>query len=121
MDEGGLKVLLLLRLSPVMPFVPLNYVLGLTSVRLWKFAVASLIGALPGTLLYTYLGTVVGAALGGRGTERSWQEWLYLALGLAATAVGTLYLTRLAKKHLHRQQQEAEDGESSDVEAEAAV
>ena len=32
----------LLRLSPVFPFNLLNYALGLTRVRLWDYAVASL-------------------------------------------------------------------------------
>src|SRR5688500_5561723 len=34
---GGFRVVLLLRLSPLLPFNLLNYALGLTGVRLWKY------------------------------------------------------------------------------------
>ncbi|HZF67349.1 MAG TPA: TVP38/TMEM64 family protein, partial [Gemmatirosa sp.] len=64
----GVRVVFLLRLSPAVPFTLLNYLLGLTRVRLRDFVVAS-IGMLPGTLLYVYTGKVAGdvaAAAGGR-------------------------------------------------------
>lgn len=50
----GFKIVLLLRLSPVFPFNFLNYALGLTKVSFWKYALASLIGMLPGGLMYVY-------------------------------------------------------------------
>ena len=47
----GLKLVLLLRLSPVFPFNLLNYALGVTEVRFRDYALAC-VGMLPGTLLY---------------------------------------------------------------------
>ena len=48
----GFKIVLLLRLSPVFPFNFLNYALGLTRVSFRQYALASLIGMLPGGLMY---------------------------------------------------------------------
>ncbi len=58
----GWKIVLLLRLSPLFPFVFLNYALGLTRVRFRDYVVASWIGMMPGTVLYVYLGSVLGEA-----------------------------------------------------------
>jgi uncharacterized membrane protein YdjX (TVP38/TMEM64 family) len=98
----GLKIVFLLRLSPVFPFNLLNYSLGLTQVRLFDYFVAS-IGMLPGTLLYVYAGKVAGdvaAIAGGDPGEKGAGDWLVLVLGLVATAVVTVFVTRIARRAL---------------------
>ncbi|HXK22038.1 MAG TPA: TVP38/TMEM64 family protein [Myxococcota bacterium] len=98
----GRKIVLLLRLSPVFPFNLLNYALGLTRVRFSDYAVAA-IGMLPGTLLYVYLGRVVGdlaALAGGVRPERGPGQSLLLGIGLVATVVATVYVTRIARRAL---------------------
>jgi uncharacterized membrane protein YdjX (TVP38/TMEM64 family) len=100
--EQGLKIVLLLRLSPVFPFNALNYGLGLTKVSLRDYVVAH-IGMLPGTLLYVYYGKLAGdvaALAGGAETERGTEYWIVLGLGLAATVVVTTIVTRIARRAL---------------------
>lgn len=100
--EQGRKIVFLLRLSPVFPFVLLNYGLGLTRVRLVDYAVACL-GMIPGTLLYTYYGRVLGEVAvlaGGAAPERDTAYWITLAVGLVATLVVTTVVTRIAAKAL---------------------
>lgn len=101
----GLKIVTLLRLSPVFPFNLLNYGLGLTKVRLRDFVVASF-GMLPGTLLYVYYGKLVGdvaALAGGAPAERGAEYWFVLVLGLVATVVATTIVTRIARRALSRE------------------
>lgn len=57
LQRRGLLYLLSLRLLPVVPFVPLNLVSGLTRLPLWRFFWVSALGMLPGTALYVYAGT----------------------------------------------------------------
>lgn len=99
----GRKIAFLLRLSPVFPFVLLNYALGLTRVRFLDYLVACL-GMLPGTLLYVYYGKLAGdvAALAGGAAEvpRDARYWTLLGAGLAATLLVTAYVTRLARRAL---------------------
>ena len=98
----GLKIVFLLRLSPVFPFNLLNYSLGLTRVRLVDYFVAS-IGMLPGTLLYVYTGKVAGdvaAIASGQAGEKGAGDWLVLVLGLVATAIVTVFVTRIARRAL---------------------
>lgn len=44
------------RLVPLLPFNALNYALGLTSIRLVPYVVASAVCMIPGAAVYTYLG-----------------------------------------------------------------
>lgn len=100
--EEGLKIAVLLRLSPVFPFNLLNYALGLTRISLRDYVIAHL-GMLPGTLLYVYYGRVAGVvAEVATGVEsgRGVGYWTSLILGLAATIVVTAIVTRIAGRAL---------------------
>ncbi|HZH03049.1 MAG TPA: TVP38/TMEM64 family protein [Myxococcaceae bacterium] len=101
--QQGLRVVLLLRLSPVIPFNLLNYGLGLTRVRFRDYLAASWLGMLPGTLLYVYLGSVMTsvAELGaGRRPDAGPFGAILFWGGLAATLGVTVWLTRLSRKAL---------------------
>lgn len=91
----GLKIVLLLRLSPLIPFNVLNYALGVTRVSLRHYILGSWLGMLPGTVMYVYLGAVAGDLAGGR--QRTKAEWALYAAGLAATVAVAVYVARLAK------------------------
>lgn len=57
--EGGFY-LLSLRLLPVIPFVPVNLLCGVTRMSAWSFFWVSLLGMLPGTAAYVNAGVQVG-------------------------------------------------------------
>ena len=99
----GWKIVGLLRLSPLFPFSLLNYGLGVSRVRLRDFVLASWVGMLPGTLLYVYIGSLLGTALlrgGPVQRERTTVEWVFYGVGLLATVAVTVYVTRVAKRAL---------------------
>lgn len=88
----GFRMVLLSRLSPVFPFTLLNYFLGLTTVRTGPYVLANLIGMLPGTFLYVYLGATAREAL----TEST--GLAFKIVGLVATIAVVAMVTRLARK-----------------------
>jgi len=102
--KQGPKLIFLLRLSPVIPFNLSNYFYGLTAVKFWPYVLASWIGMMPGTFLYVYIGVAskvaVSAAAGGEAVKRGWQYWTLLSVGLAATIVVTIWVTRIARDAL---------------------
>ncbi len=59
----GLGCILLIRFSPVSPFNVVNFALGLTPVSIRAYALGTLIGIVPGTLAYTWLGVTGAEAL----------------------------------------------------------
>ncbi|MFO7904230.1 MAG: VTT domain-containing protein [Planctomycetota bacterium] len=112
-DEGGWKIVAMLRLSPAIPFNLQNYLYGLTPIRFWTCVVTSWLAMLPGTFLYVYLGHVTAAAVGAD-RERTTAEWVMLAVGLLATAAVTVYITWLARRKLQEQMKEtAESSKAS--------
>jgi uncharacterized membrane protein YdjX (TVP38/TMEM64 family) len=101
--EQGLRIALLLRLSPVFPFNLLNYALGLTRVRFAHYAVACL-GMLPATVAYVYLGSLVGELAGlesapAAHTSTPWLRGLSL-LGVLATLGVSIVIARAARRAL---------------------
>ncbi|HEY5742861.1 MAG TPA: TVP38/TMEM64 family protein [Terrimicrobiaceae bacterium] len=99
----GAKLILLLRLSPLIPFNISNYLYGLTAVKFWPYVLASWIGMLPGTLLYVYLGAAGKAGLqaaSGADAGRSPLEWIFLGFGLVATIAVTIWVTKIARTAL---------------------
>jgi uncharacterized membrane protein YdjX (TVP38/TMEM64 family) len=102
--EQGFKIVLLTRLSPLFPFTLLNYAFGLTKVRFRAYVLASWIGMFPGTLMYVYLGSLVAniADLVAGKVEQTPEQRVLFYVGLAATVVVTVYVTRVARRALQR-------------------
>jgi uncharacterized membrane protein YdjX (TVP38/TMEM64 family) len=86
-----MKVVFLLRLSPLLPFNLLNYGLGLTSIGLWEYVAASWAGMLPATLAYVSLGGVGGQA------AREVQEGSFDLVKIGLYAVGAIATLAVAK------------------------
>jgi uncharacterized membrane protein YdjX (TVP38/TMEM64 family) len=100
----GFKIVLLTRLSPIFPFNLQNYAYGLTKVSFWRYALASWIGMLPGTIVYVYIGSaaksLTEAVAGTTGHDRL-KQVLFWA-GLAATIAVVAYVSRVAQKAVKR-------------------
>jgi uncharacterized membrane protein YdjX (TVP38/TMEM64 family) len=105
--KQGAKLIFLLRLSPAIPFNLSNYFYGLTGVKFWPYVLASWLGMIPGTFLYVYIGTAgkaaVSAAAGGEAMKHGWQYWTFLSIGLVATIIVTVWVTKIARDALHSQ------------------
>ena len=101
---GGVRIMFLLRLSPLVPYSILNYALALSGVRYADFVVA-LLGMIPAIVLYTYYGKIVGdvaALAAGVSPPRGVEYYLLLGLGLVTVVVSTTMLTRAARRELDR-------------------
>jgi uncharacterized membrane protein YdjX (TVP38/TMEM64 family) len=98
----GFKIVLLVRLSPIFPFNLLNYAFGLTKVQFWKYALASWVGMLPGTVMYVYFGaglrSLADVAAGRVETGAVGQVFFWF--GMFATIVVTIFVTRIARNAL---------------------
>jgi uncharacterized membrane protein YdjX (TVP38/TMEM64 family) len=98
----GRRIVFFLRLSPLVPFNFLNYALGLTTISLTDFLVAS-VGMIPGTMVYAYGGKVTGEALALAGqaeVPKNASYYVLLLAGLAATVAATTVVTRTARRAL---------------------
>jgi uncharacterized membrane protein YdjX (TVP38/TMEM64 family) len=102
--EQGWKIVLLLRLSPLVPFNVQNYLFGITGISFAHYAVATALGVLPGAALFLSIGAF------GHGTEDAdsrMLNWILFGVGLVATVVAAVTVTRrvLAKLRAIEQRQ----------------
>jgi uncharacterized membrane protein YdjX (TVP38/TMEM64 family) len=93
--RDGWRFVLLMRLSPVMPFAATSFALGLTRIGGRDYLLGTL-GALPALFGYVAMGTLCqhGLMLATKGA--GWWQYGGLAVGIAATAALTLRVGRLA-------------------------
>ena len=112
--KEGWKIVGLTRLSPVFPFVFLNYAFGVTKVPLPHYVIASWIGMMPGTVMYVYFGSLAKdlASLGTGNESGGILPWVLRITGFIATVVVTVFITKIAKKALDS---EIESGQQSPV------
>ena len=100
----GWLVVLLLRLSPVVPFNLLNYALGLTKVGVIEYSLCSWIGMLPATVVYVYIGTTLGGIaqiVSGNVSANPLTTTLFV-IGLLATFVVVVIISYFAKVQIQQ-------------------
>jgi uncharacterized membrane protein YdjX (TVP38/TMEM64 family) len=88
--KEGWQIVVLLRLSPVVPFNLQNYALGVTAIPFWHYVGATLVGIVPGLVIYIYFG-IFGKGLG---NGVGGLDWALLGLGLLATVALGILVTR---------------------------
>jgi uncharacterized membrane protein YdjX (TVP38/TMEM64 family) len=101
----ALWVMFLLRLSPLVPYVLLNYALALSGVRFKDFVVAS-VGMLPAIVMYAYYGKIVGDVAklaAGVSPPRGVEYWTLVGIGLVATIWATHVIARAARRAIDQQ------------------
>jgi len=105
----GFKMVLLCRLSPIFPFILLNYFLGLTAVRVVAYVLANLLGMLPAMFLLVYIGATARDALEAQPAAADFYQQALKFIGLAATVVIVVVVTRMARRALRQAEQAQED------------
>jgi uncharacterized membrane protein YdjX (TVP38/TMEM64 family) len=95
--KKGWKILLLTRLSPLVPSNILNYGFSCTKVNFWQYVFFSWLGMLPVIVLYVYLGSFGLSLLQEGLTPR---KLALQAAGAVLAIAAALYTTRLARKAL---------------------
>jgi uncharacterized membrane protein YdjX (TVP38/TMEM64 family) len=99
--QEGWKIVGLLRLCPL-PFGITNYAYGLTSIDFWHYLAATVIGVLPSTVIFVYMGAVgmksLEAIAEGREAHRTAIEWILIGLMLLAAVAALGVIGRIVKK-----------------------
>ena len=97
-SEKGWKLVLLTRLSPVLPSNILNYGFSITRINFWEYLFFSWLGMLPVIFTYVYVGTF-GASI--FSPDQQAENLVFQALGLAATIGVLFYTTKLTASALN--------------------
>lgn len=103
LKEEGLKIMILLRLSPIVPFNAINYILGVTSAKLRDYMLACF-AMLPGTILYTFLGSSAGSLVesASTGSGNLTVTIIVVVFGVVFGVLSIVATTYYAKKELNK-------------------
>lgn len=94
-SKEGAKIVLLVRLAPVFPFTYISYAFGLTGIGTGGYVIATVVGMIPGTFAYVYLGAAAGAAAS-IGADQA--NTIVQIVGAVAALAVTLFVARLATR-----------------------
>jgi uncharacterized membrane protein YdjX (TVP38/TMEM64 family) len=97
--DDGWQVVVLVRLSPIVPFNLQNYALGVTAIPFLQYLTATLVGIIPGIAIYVYFG-IFGKGLGSGPTVF---DWVLFGLGVLATVALAILVARKTKAKLDQQ------------------
>jgi uncharacterized membrane protein YdjX (TVP38/TMEM64 family) len=109
LKDNGLKIFLLLRLSPIIPFNAINYIGGISSVSFRDYVI-TLFGILPGTILYVFLGASAGSLAGGM--DSGGNSTVTVAVVVIGAIFGILAIcltTRYARRELNHVVEERQE------------
>jgi uncharacterized membrane protein YdjX (TVP38/TMEM64 family) len=98
----GWKVVLLLRISPLLPYTISNYIYGLTAVDFVHYLIATAVGMLPMVAVYVSIGAAgrEAALAAAGGGSHSMVELVVLAVGVLFTIGAALLIARAAQREL---------------------
>merc|ERR1711865_710958 len=130
--EKGFRIMVLLRLSPIIPFNVLNYVSGITAINFFHYCIAC-VAMLPGTILYVFLGASAGSLseIGGGGDDVEEEAEsnkvltitvivVGIVFGFLAIGVTTYYAKQELNKVLEEREENDEEGDADGNDEEAA-
>jgi len=129
LEQKGLRIMVLMRLSPIVPFNVLNYLASVTAIRLFDYSIACF-GMLPGTILYVFFGASAGSLteIGGGETETDDDETtnnsnktltlvfivVGVVFGIAALGLTTYYAKQELNKVLNKEDDDDDGSENKD-------
>ncbi|KAF0907330.1 hypothetical protein E2562_015830 [Oryza meyeriana var. granulata] len=111
-ERSGFKIVLLLRLVPLLPFNMLNYLLSVTPVGIGEYMLASWLGMMPITLALVYVGTTLKdlSDVTHGWSEISTTRWILIISGFIMSVILIICVTRIAKSSLEKALAENGDG-----------
>ena len=98
-QKGGLKLILLARLSPVFPFSILNYFYGLNNIKFRDFALG-LLGIIPGTFLYCSLGSLAKSVQDLKNLQPT-SNFFITILSIVSTLLVVYFSAKYAKQYIN--------------------
>jgi uncharacterized membrane protein YdjX (TVP38/TMEM64 family) len=95
-QKGSWRIVMAIRLSHAMPYGIQNILLGLTPVRFGPFVLATIVSMLPGTMLFSWIGSLGASALDS--AEVGAGGW-GVRLGVIVAVMGAMaYVVHVARK-----------------------
>jgi uncharacterized membrane protein YdjX (TVP38/TMEM64 family) len=93
--------MILLRLSPLIPYNALDYMSGVTAIPLWDYSLA-LIGILPGTIMFCFVGASASSLADSTQSGNETVRILSIVFGVTFAVIGVSVASYYSKLELDR-------------------
>lgn len=116
-QQEGFRIFVLLRLSPIIPFNAINYIGGVTSIKLIHYTLA-LLFILPGTVVYCLIGATAGSLSESENAVNGPVAIASIVVGIVFGLLAVFAMSYYAKKEFNKIVAEQEAHQQDAVEAE---
>lgn len=104
-EHEGWKLVLIIRLSPVIPYNLLNIAMATTSMPLWQFTLVSSVGIVFECAIFSYVGSLAGsvtAIVAGESSIPSGLSWAFVGITICMCVVAVVFVTHMVKEAIQR-------------------
>lgn len=106
LEKDGWKLVLIMRLSPIIPYNLLNIAMATTSIHFLAFALVSSVGILFECGIFVYLGTIADGITsiveGGKGGKPKAIQWVLLGLSIFMGIVGAVFVSVMVRRAVRK-------------------
>lgn len=99
-ELDGWKLVLIMRLSPVIPYNLLNIAMATTAMPFWQFTAVSAIGIIFECAVFCYVGSMASSitgAISGDSAEYGKMSWILLGVSVCMCAIGAVFASYTIK------------------------
>ncbi|KAL6769331.1 hypothetical protein ACKKBG_A30590 [Auxenochlorella protothecoides x Auxenochlorella symbiontica] len=108
-EHDGWKLVLIMRMSPIIPYNLLNIAMATTSMPFWQFTLVSAVGIIFECGIFCYIGSVASSitSIVSGDAKGSAVEWVLLGLSLVMCVFGAVFVSYSIKSAVRRADEHA--------------
>lgn len=105
LENDGWKLVLIMRLSPIIPYNLLNIAMATTSMHFLSFTIASAIGIIFECGIFCYIGTIadsITSIVSGQAGKPKAIQWVLLGLSILMGIVGAIFVSIMVRRAIKK-------------------
>jgi uncharacterized membrane protein YdjX (TVP38/TMEM64 family) len=97
--KNGVKILIFIRMTPIIPYNLLNYLLGISEIKVWQYLMANF-GLLPGIIIQVFIGTTISSIKDAVSEDDadSTMDKISIGVSVSACIIGAIGMICIARK-----------------------
>lgn len=120
LENDGWKLVLIMRLSPIIPYNLLNIAMATTSIHFLAFTIVSAIGIVFECGIFCYIGTIadsITSIVSGHAGKPQAIQWVLLGLSIMMGVIGAIFVSIMVRRAIRK----ADELSSLDSESESGT
>lgn len=105
LENDGWKLVLIMRLSPVIPYNLLNIAMATTSIHFLSFTIVSAIGIIFECGIFCYIGTIadsITSIVSGQTGKPKAIQWVLLGLSIMMGVIGAIFVSIMVRRAIKK-------------------